>query len=159
MTCTEALERVDAIAAGDLEVDAAARAHFETCPRCAAELASARRIESALANRPLAAAPAAFTANVLARIRRDQWRAEQAVDRLFNLGIVAAVLLMVLGVAALVNLTGVMSAADAAWQVFNAATSGAVRRGAPSVGTYIAGVSLFASALGMWWWAERRLSL
>ncbi len=48
-------------------------------------------------------APAAFTAAVLQRIRRDHWQSEQNVDRLFNLAMVAAVLLVVGGVAALLN--------------------------------------------------------
>lgn len=51
LTCAEALDLVEPIAAGDCEVNDAARAHFETCPRCASALASARRIETALARR------------------------------------------------------------------------------------------------------------
>ena len=35
MTCDDVLEIVEAIAAGDVEVDSALRAHLETCPRCA----------------------------------------------------------------------------------------------------------------------------
>jgi hypothetical protein len=32
------------------------------------------------------------------------------------------------------------------------------RDAAPAVDTYIAGVCLLITALGMWWWAERTLS-
>ena len=48
MTCQELTDFVEPIAAGDLEPDAEMRAHFETCPLCASELASARRIETAV---------------------------------------------------------------------------------------------------------------
>jgi anti-sigma factor RsiW len=159
MTCADALDLVEAIAAGDVALAGTMQDHFETCPRCAAALASARRIEIALAARETAQAPARFTSQVMARIRRERWRSEQAVDRLFNLAVVAGVILMAGGVAGMMNLSGVMSAAAVVWQVFATSTSGAIQKAAPSVGTYVAGLGLFASALGMWWWAERRLSL
>jgi anti-sigma factor RsiW len=159
MTCTEALDLVEAIAAGDMEPDAAARDHFESCPRCAAALATARRIELALASREAPSAPARFTPLVQARIRRERWRSEQAVDRLFNVAIVAAVILVTGGVIALMNVSEVLAVAAGAWQVFAGITTDAVRGRGPSLGTYAAAVCLFASALAMWWWAERRLSL
>ena len=41
MLCKDASELIEPIASGDLQPDAAARAHFETCPRCASALATA----------------------------------------------------------------------------------------------------------------------
>ena len=79
MTCGEALQLVEAIAAGDLAVDDAARAHFETCPRCASALASAQRIEVALQARPKPQAPARFTQAVLGRIRQERWQQRATV--------------------------------------------------------------------------------
>jgi anti-sigma factor RsiW len=157
MTCNDALELVEPIAAADLEVTPAARAHFETCPRCAAALASARRVEAELARRQAPAAPARFTATVLQRIRREQWRAEQNVDRLFNVAIAAALVLMFGGLAALLNLNGVLSVAGSVWTVLNGVGRTAVHVAAPSVGMYIAAAGLLLSALGMWWWADRSL--
>ena len=103
MSCRDVLDLIEPIAAGDLHADDAVRAHLQTCPPCAAALASARRLESALKGMDVPPAPPAFTATVLQRIRRDHWQSEQHVDRLFNLAIVAAVLLMVGGVAAMLN--------------------------------------------------------
>ena len=88
MTCSDALHLVEAIAAGDLEVDDNVRAHFETCPRCASTLASARRLELALQARPKPQAPSRFTQTVLGRIRHERWRSEERVDRAFNVAIV-----------------------------------------------------------------------
>ena len=157
MTCRELIEIVEPIAAGDLPVSEAARSHLESCPRCASALASARRIEAALHAREAPPAPARFTPAVIARIRRERWRAEQQVDRLFNLAIVVAFVLVGGGTVALMNLSGVAAAAGAAWAVL-AGSSGQVMHQATSVlGTYIAGAGLLISALGMWWWAERRL--
>src|SRR5436190_20101063 len=89
LTCRETDELMEAVAAGDQPADAAFVAHVQTCVRCAAELASARRIEDVLAARPTAAAPPRFAAAVASRIRREYWRSEQQVDRVFNLAVAA----------------------------------------------------------------------
>jgi anti-sigma factor RsiW len=159
LTCGDARELVEPIASGDVEVDARLRAHFESCPRCAAALATARRIETALAARAAPDAPPRFKSAVLARVRRERWRSEQRVDRIFNLGIAAAVLLMVGGLAALLNVSGVLAAAGATWEVLSTASQHALERAAPAVKTYVAAAAFMMSALVMWWWAERRLSL
>lgn len=159
MTCREAIDLVEAIAAGDVELAGAPLEHVESCPRCASALATARRIEALLAAQETPTAPARFTPLVMARIRRERWRSEQAVDRLFNAAIVAAVLLMAVGVLALMNLNEVMIVAAGVWHVIATASTSASRTAGPTLGTYVSAVGLFISALGMWWWAERRLSL
>jgi len=159
MTCHDVLDLVDAIAGGDAEVTPAVRAHVETCPRCAAALASARGIELALAARAAPAAPATFTAAVSARIRRERWSAEQQVDRLFNLAIVAAILLVIGGTLAVVNVGTVINLAAGAWSLVSLFGAQAAGRAETVVTTYVAAAGLLVSALGTWWWAERRLSM
>ena len=111
MSCSDVLDLIEPIAAGDLGADEAVRAHLQSCVTCAAALASAQRLESALKGMEIPPAPATFTATVMQRIRRDRWQSEQNVDRLFNLAIVAAVLLMVGGVAAMLNIDGMLAIA------------------------------------------------
>jgi anti-sigma factor RsiW len=159
VTCSHILDLVEAIAAGDIDVDPATTAHLETCPRCASALASARRVEAALAARPAPSAPVRFRSMVLQRIRREQWRAEQHVDRLFNVAVAVAMLLVVGGVAALMNLGGLLSAVSGLLAVFSDVSTEMLRTAAPTVNTYIAAAALLLSALGMWWWADRTLSL
>ena len=156
MTCRDAVELVEAIAADDRAVDAELRAHFETCPRCSAALATARRVEAALAGLPAPAAPPRFTAAVLARIRRERWRSEQHVDRLFNAAIAVAVLLIAGGVFALLNLAGLMNVAAGGLEVASTAARQLAGHAAPVIETYVAGAALLASAVVMWWWAERK---
>jgi anti-sigma factor RsiW len=159
MTCKEAIEIVEAIAAGDVQPDAEVRAHLETCPGCASALAAARRVEAALARREAPAAPPRFSATVLQRVRRERWQAEQQVDRLFNLAMIAAVVLVAGGALALLNLGGVIAAAAQIVTALGNLRGEVARQAAPSLATYIAAAGLLASALAMWWWAERRLSL
>src|SRR5215212_7843703 len=103
MQCSEVLELIEPIAAGDLLPDGRVRDHLESCPRCAGALASARRVEALLKGMEFPTPPAAFVQAVLQRIRRDRWQSEQNVDRLFNVAIVAAIVLIAAGVFAMLN--------------------------------------------------------
>jgi anti-sigma factor RsiW len=153
------LHLVEAIAAEHLALDETVRTHFETCPRCASALASARRIELALQMRPKPPAPARFTQSVLGRIRQERWQSEQRVDRVFNVAIGMAVLLVVASVLALTNVGAVLGVAGSIWGLLAAAGGQAVAAAAPVLVTYVAAAGLLMSALAMWWWADRRLSL
>jgi anti-sigma factor RsiW len=157
MTCREVLESIEAVAAGDEPVSAAFRSHIEGCPGCAAALATARRIEESLAARPVPAAPARFTAAVAARIRTEHWRAEQQVDRMFNVAVAVGVAAIAGGALALFNIESVMAAlAVAAAVVTDAATQqgGVTMRGAPAMWTYLLAAGLLGTSLLVWRWAE-----
>ena len=154
MTCRELLDAVEAIAAGDQLMTDEARAHFESCPGCAAALATARRIEQSLAARPVVEAPPKFTAAVMHRIRRERWRSEERVDRLFNVSIAVAALLVVVGAGFLFNVGAALQLASGASQILSTIGEEMVRRAAPEMGTYAAAMALLVSALGMWWWAD-----
>jgi anti-sigma factor RsiW len=155
VNCAEALQLVEAIAAGDVEVDAAMRAHFETCPRCASALASARRIEAALQARPRPQAPPRFTQTILDRVRTERWRTEERVDRIFNIAIVAAVILVAASIAALTNVDAVIGGAGSLWGLLAEAAGRVVATAAPMMFTYTAAAGLLISALLTWWWADR----
>lgn len=157
MECTHARELVEAIAAGDVPLDPESRAHFESCPACAFALASAQKLEAMLAADAAPQAPAAFAAVVTQRIRGERWRSEQHVDRLFNIAIALGILIIVGAVVAMLNVTAVFSLAASAWTLIKDGTGEAMKQAVPTIATYVAAVGLLASALGMWWWAERRL--
>jgi anti-sigma factor RsiW len=145
MTCRDVLDLVEAIAGGDVEANDAVRAHLESCPRCAAELASARRIDAVLGvarrrRRPL-------HGRCPARIRRERWRSEQQVDRIFNVAIVAAVLLVAGGVAALMNVSVLVSAGGQCLAAARGRNRAArASSAAPSLVTYISAAGLLLSA-------------
>jgi anti-sigma factor RsiW len=153
------MEMVEAVAAGAAEADDALRAHLESCPGCAAALADARRIELALSSRPAPTAPQGFDSRVMQRVRRERWTAEQQVDRLFNVAMAMAFVLVVGGGLALLNLGSVAAAASGMWDVLSVTSTEAVRFAAPTMPTYMAAVGLLLTALVMWWWAERAFGL
>ena len=158
MTCKDVEERIEAVAAGDQAADGAFLAHVETCVRCAAALAAARRIEETLAARPIPAAPPRFAAAVASRIRRDYWRSEQQVDWMFNLAIAVAVIAIAGGALALVNLTAVLEGVSAGWSALHALVReqrGPRTAPAPAFSTYLLGAGFLVTALLVWSWAER----
>jgi anti-sigma factor RsiW len=155
--CTQARELVEAIAAGDLPLDRELRAHIESCPACASALASAQKLEAMLAADVPPEAPPAFAPIVIQRIRVERWRSEQHVDRLFNIAIVLGILIVVGAVVAMLNVAVVFSLSASAWTLIKNGTAEVMKQAVPTIATYLAAVCLLASALGMWWWAERRL--
>lgn len=159
MNCADVLALVEGIACGDVSPNAAVREHLESCPRCAAELASARRIEGWLRSRPAETAPPRFTPAVMQRIRRERWRAEQNVDRLFNAAMAVALVLVVGGVAALLNVGALLGAAAQVWGAVAGLGAGLAQSAAPSLNLYLGAAALLASAVAMWWWADRTWSL
>lgn len=154
MTCRDVIDRVEGFAAGDQQPDAAARAHLETCPRCASALADARRIDTFLTSWAAPEAPPRFTAAVQSRIRRQNWQSEERVDRVFNAAMVVAALLVLVGVAGMFNVAMVVAGAATLADAFALVGAAAVEKAAPSMATYVAAMGLLASALVMWWWTD-----
>lgn len=159
MTCRDVLECVEAVAAGDEAATPELRSHLEGCLTCAAALAEARRIEVALTVRPAPAAPPRFSAAVMSRIRQERWRSEQHVDRMFNAALVMGVLAIAAGALAFFNVGTLTAAFRGSLALLNRVVEELVVRAAPAVSTYLVAAGFLATALFVWWWAERRLSL
>lgn len=149
---------IEAIAAGDVVIDAAIERHLARCASCAASLVLARRIESVLARRPQPEVPAEFARDVAARVRRERWREEERFDLVFNVGLGIAACLLVLGVVAVFNLgnLGVMLAATSSLLTRGVSASGG--RLALPPGVLGAVILLLSVGGGAWWWVERRYS-
>ena len=70
MFCDEALEAIEAIAAGDLTPQGRIAQHLGSCANCATTLAAAQRLDRLLKARPVPKPPVQFTARTMARVRR-----------------------------------------------------------------------------------------
>ena len=159
MFCDEALDSVEAIAAGDLAPDGRVASHLATCPNCALALEGARQLEASLQRRAVPAAPAEFTSRTLARIRRARWRSDQFLDLGFNVAILLVVVSVVAGIWMLLNRTGIVSVSGDAVNVFGSGFVALARRVAPALPLYAGAAALLVSALAIWWWAERDAAL
>ena len=159
MFCDEALDAVEAIAAGDLTPDGRIAEHLASCPDCGAALVSARQLERVLQRRGVPQPPPQFTARTLTRVRRARWRSDQFLDVGFNVAIILVVVSVFGGVWMLLNRTGLAAVSADAVDLFGSALVTLVRRVAPSLPLYGGAAALLASALGIWWWAERDAAL
>ena len=159
MFCDEALDAVEAIAAGELTADGRVAAHLTTCPNCAVALEHARELERTLRQREAPAAPAQFTSQTLARVRRARWRNDQFLDVGFNVAIGLVLLIVLVGVWLLLNRTGLAVVSNDAVDLLGTGLVTFARRVAPSLPLYAGAAAVLATALGIWWWAERDSAL
>ena len=159
MFCDEALNAVEAIAEGDRTPDGRIAEHLATCPNCAAALEGARQVDRALKGRAAPMPPPQFTSRTLARVRRARWRSDQFLDVGFNVAIIALVVALFGGVWMLVHRTGLDAVSTDAVDLMGVGLVAFIRRVAPSLPLYAGAAALLASALGLWWWAERDAAL
>jgi predicted anti-sigma-YlaC factor YlaD len=155
MFCDEALDSVERIAAGDLIADGRIADHLATCPNCSAALESARRVERLLRQRDVPHVSPQFTANTLGRVRRARWRSDQLLDAGFNLGIAAIVVAMISAVWMALNRSGLAAVSNDAVGLLASGLTTFTSRIAPAVPLYGGAAALVATALAIWWWAER----
>jgi anti-sigma factor RsiW len=155
MFCDEALDSVEAIAAGELTPEGRIAAHLETCPNCAAALRSARALDQMLRGRSAPAPPANFTSRTLARVRRARWQSDQLVDVAFNMAIGAVVLASLGGAWLLLARMGLIAVGGGAFDLIGTAIMAAAHRVGPAFPIYSGAAALVGTALLIWWWAER----
>ena len=158
MVCAEVLDVIEPIAAGELAPDDRIAAHLSSCPHCAAALENARRLERILQARPAPLAPAQFTSRTMARVRRARWRTEQVLDLGFNVTIGLVLLAILVGVWLLMHRSGLVAVSNDAVELLGTGLVTLARYVAPTVPLYAGATALLATALGIWWWAERELT-
>jgi predicted anti-sigma-YlaC factor YlaD len=159
MFCDEMLEAIEPIAAGDVALDHRMAAHLRSCPDCSAALDRASGIERMLQTRAAPAAPPHFTSRTLAGIRRDRWRRDQLLDAGFNTAVASLVLSAIAGVWLIMNQSGIVTFSNDAVGLIEMFMATFIRRITPQLPLYAAATAVLAAAIGVWWWAERDLTL
>ncbi len=155
MFCDEALNSVEAVAAGELKPEGRLANHYATCPNCASALTRARELEQLLQNRPAPRPSAQFTTRTLARVRRARWRSDQLLDISFNVAIAVIILAVVVGAWMVLTRSGLIAVSNDALAVFGRGLTTFAQRFAPTLPLYAGAAALLATALGVWWWAEK----
>jgi anti-sigma factor RsiW len=159
MFCDQVIELIEPLAAGDLTPDEPLSRHLAGCPQCTAALEQARRLNRLLESRPAPAPSAQFTARTLARIRRDRWRREQVLDAGFNVAIAAVVLGVAFTVWMIMDRSGLSAISRDVVGLVGGEALAVARQIGPSLPLYAGAVALIATALAIWWWAERESAL
>jgi hypothetical protein len=159
MYCDEALNAVEAVAAGELTPDRRLTDHYASCPNCAAALDSARMLERLLQQREVPQPSAQFTARALTRVRRVRWRTEQFLDFGFNVAVGVIVLAVIGGAWMALNRTGLAAVTNEAIDLLSRGLVIFAQRVGPSLPLYVGATAILATALGIWWWAERDAAL
>ena len=103
-----------------------------------------------------AAAPGDFVARVTAAVNRDRWRAERSFDLWFNVLIGLVVLVVVAGLATLLNLSGLSAVAGDVSDLMITGFVLVAGRIGVALPVYAAASALLIVGGGLWWWTERR---
>jgi anti-sigma factor RsiW len=159
MFCDQVLETIEPIAAGELTASAPVAEHLASCNGCGAALAAARRVDALLRSRVAPAPPANFSSRVMNRLRLARWRGEQLLDWGFNIALVTAGVLVVLGLWMVMRQSGLVIVSSDAVQMFESGMTLLARRISPSLPLYSAATAVLGTALAIWWWAERDAAL
>jgi hypothetical protein len=157
MFCDEALDSVEAIASGEMTPEGRIAEHLVSCADCAAALDAARRLDRLLRDRAAPTAPALFTTRTLGRVRRARWRSEQVLDAGFNAAIALIVAGVVVAVWMFAHRTGLAAVSNDAVELLAGGVGAFAHRVGPSLPLYAGAAALVATALVIWWWAERDL--
>jgi anti-sigma factor RsiW len=159
MRCEDIEPIVEALADGGIGADAARDAHIASCPLCSARLANAQAIHALLVSREAAQPPAGFTAAVMARVVREGWQTERAIDIGFNLAIAAGVLILISGAAGLAWTSGLLTITLDLPEILSLVSQPLTNRIVSNLQTMVMAAALLTMALGLWWWAEADPSL
>ena len=157
MFCDEVLDSIELIAAGELTPGPKLLEHLATCHGCSTALESARRVDTLLRSRPAPPAPAHFSSRVMSRVRRARWRSELVLDWAFNIALVLAGVLVVVGLWVVMRQSGLATVSGDAIDLLGPGMVLFARRVTPSLPLYAAATALLGTALAVWWWAEREV--
>jgi hypothetical protein len=159
MFCDEVLESIELIAAGELTASGPIAEHLASCTGCARALDAARRVDALLRSRAAPAPPPNFSSRVMSRMRLARWRGEQLLDWGFNIALVTAGVLVVLGLWIVMRQSGLATVSNDAIEMLGPGMMLFVRRVSPSLPLYGAATAVLGTALAIWWWAERDAAL
>lgn len=159
MRCEDLDPVIEGVADDTLDPGVDVRAHLTSCSLCKRRLQAARAIHELLSTREAPVPPPGFTARVIARVQRQRWQAERAIDIGFNVAVAAGILLILGGGLGLAWSMGFLSLDVDLGVLLEAGAAEWTGRLEPQIQTIAMAAVLLTMALGLWWWAETDLSL
>ncbi len=96
-----------------------------------------------------------FTARTMTKLRRARWRSDQFLDAGFNAAVAIVACGLIIGVWLVMRRTGLTAVSADLLDLLAAGVVALAHRVGPSLPLYAGATALLASAIGIWWWAER----
>ncbi|MGH9148179.1 MAG: anti-sigma factor family protein [Vicinamibacterales bacterium] len=154
MQCNDLVELIDPWAEGELTPPPEALQHVDSCNRCASRLALARQIDRVLASYEVKMPSPQFSQEVLRRVRREWWEAEEDLDWWFNVLVGGGLLAVVGGVWLLFDLSGLTALTGDATTLIGAGMSTLMQQVGGSMPVYLGATGLLIGALMIWRWTD-----
>ena len=154
MQCEDLVELIDPWAEGDLTPSAEARRHVDSCTRCTARLALAREIDRTLASYQAETPSPQFSQDVLRRVRREWWEAEEDLDWWFNVLVGVGLLAVIGGIWLLFDLSGLTAVTGDATSLIGTGMATLIQQVRGSLPIYVGATGLLIAALLIWRWTD-----
>jgi anti-sigma factor RsiW len=159
MDCSAFDDLIEPLVSGEIARTGEMRAHLDSCARCRRSLAQATELDRMLLSQAAPVPGPAFVASVMARVRRERWRAEQMLDVAFNAAVALAVVTGVGGLYALLTVTGMAGVTADLVRLFVDAAGQVAVRAAPHAWIYALSTAALVAGLAAWWWADGGLEV
>ncbi len=154
MQCEDLVELIDPWAAGELAPSPEALRHLDSCNRCTSQLAVARQIDRALASYEVKMPSPQFSQDVLRRVRREWWEAEEDLDWWFNVLVGLGLLGVVGGIWWLFDLSGLTALTGDATTLIGTGMSTLMQQVGGSIPVFLGATGLLIGALLIWRWTD-----
>jgi hypothetical protein len=154
MRCDDLVELIDPWAEGELTPSPEALRHVDSCNRCTARLALARHIDRTLASYEAKRPSPQFSQDVLRRVRREWWEAEEDLDWWFNVLVGLGLLAVVGGILLLFDLSGLTAVTGNATTFIGTGMTALMQQVRGSLPVYLGVTGLLIGALLLWRWTD-----
>jgi hypothetical protein len=154
MQCDDLAELIGPWAEGELTAPPDAARHIDSCARCRMRTALARQIDRTLASYDEQVPSPHFSQDVLKRLRREWWEAEEDLDWWFNVLVGTGLLAIVGGIWLLFTLSGLTALTGDATTLIGTGISALFRQAGGSLSFYVGATGLLIAGLLIWRWTD-----
>ena len=154
MTCADLTELFEPWVEGELTPPDGAVEHVNVCSRCASRLALTRQLDRALASCEVKTPSAQFSHDVLKRLRREWWEAEEDLDWWFNVTLGLGLLGVTGGIWLLFDLSGLTALTSDAARVVGTGMTALLQQIGSAPPVYLGAAGLMIAALLIWRWTD-----
>jgi hypothetical protein len=154
MQCEDLEDLIGPWAEGELTASPDAARHVDSCTRCTARLVLAQQIDRTLASYETKVPSPQFAQDVLKRLRREWWEAEEDLDWWFNVLVGLGLLAVVGGIWLLFDLSGLNVLTGDATTLIGTGIRALMQLVGSSLPVYLGATGLLIGAFLIWRWTD-----